>query len=787
MGGILGILKPFGSARGRASGKRRSRVQQPCVKPLEVRALMAASFQGLGANTNAAAVSADGSVVVGWVEIGKGPIYWTQKTGPVFLRDSSGNIYPGVATSVSGNGSVIVGGNFTSLSPNNQAFRWANDIAAPIPQLASAEASSANTVSTDGTIIVGDVQEPAAGWSPYMLTGANLEIIPLPAGDHSVNHTIMSANGSVVAGNAAVGGSPNELTWQWENGRLIQFPDGLHTGLGNGATAVSPDGSVVVGSIGSNGGGDGLTQAFEWANGVVTRLTWPAGYNTGSATAVSTGGTTIVGYMGTPGYAQNTTAFIWDQAGGVQELQQVLTTDDGLGSSLSGWTLTEATAITPDGNTIVGNGIDPEGQQEGWIVNLKPGGTGSGGTMTSLQASSLSPVYGQQVTLTATVSPAPGVSGTPTGSVTFYDGATDLGTASLIGNTATLPVTNLPVGTDGITASYGGDSQFGTSASSTRDVTVHQDGTSVILTPSANPGGFGQQITFTAVVSPFPPGGGTPTGSVTFYYLATDLGAAPLIGGTATLPVDTLPMGTDTIAASYGGDPNFLGKTSAPLNEVITHVTVKYGTQTTLATSPKTARIRQPVTLTATVKPTGPVSGSPAGTVTFMDGTTSLGTSSLRNGKAQLTTTNLPLGPNPIQAIYSGYQSFAGSKSLIVDETIGQSPTKTTLSSSRKSSTYGQSVTFSATVSATGRGKAVPVGSVTFLDGSKILGTMPLSAGKASFKTSVLAAGTHTIRVVYNGNGSFGPSSASLKQTVKQAKPSIVTALATLTEYGRLG
>ena len=66
---------------------------------------------------------------------------------------------------------------------------------------------------------------------------------------------------------------------------------------------------------------------------------------------------------------QPSAAFIWNQATGVQDLQQVLTTDDGLGSSLTGWTLTAATAITPDGNTIVGNGIDPQGQQEGWIAN----------------------------------------------------------------------------------------------------------------------------------------------------------------------------------------------------------------------------------------------------------------------------------------------------------------------------------------------------------------------------------------------------------------------------------
>ena len=65
----------------------------------------------------------------------------------------------------------------------------------------------------------------------------------------------------------------------------------------------------------------------------------------------------------------STLAFIWNQANGVQNLQQVLISD-GLGSALTGWTLTAATAITPDGNTIVGNGIDPQGNTEGWIANL---------------------------------------------------------------------------------------------------------------------------------------------------------------------------------------------------------------------------------------------------------------------------------------------------------------------------------------------------------------------------------------------------------------------------------
>jgi uncharacterized membrane protein len=184
----------------------------------------------------------------------------------------------------------------------------------------------------------------------------------------------MSANGAVVAG-YILGANNAPTAYQWTNSTLVQLPGS--TGLNSAATAVSPDGSVVVGqkSYGTNGD----MQAFEWtnANGVVTTLIWPAGYITGSATGVSTDGTTIVGEMSAPanggggGGGQSNAAFIWTQASGFQDLQQVLATDDGLGSELAGWTLTEATAITPDGNTIVGVGIGPQGQ-EGWIAQLNP-------------------------------------------------------------------------------------------------------------------------------------------------------------------------------------------------------------------------------------------------------------------------------------------------------------------------------------------------------------------------------------------------------------------------------
>ena len=126
------------------------------MSPLEVRALLA-SFQGLGANTTAAAVSADGSVVVGNVK-NQGPFYWTQGSGVVLLRDSSGNIYPGPLQS---NRRFRRWVRHRGRQPGyrlGDAFRWANGVAAPIPQLAGTAVNSiANSVSTDGTIIAGDI------------------------------------------------------------------------------------------------------------------------------------------------------------------------------------------------------------------------------------------------------------------------------------------------------------------------------------------------------------------------------------------------------------------------------------------------------------------------------------------------------------------------------------------------------------------------------------------------------------------------------------------------------
>ena len=116
-------------------------------------------------------------------------------------------------------------------------------------------------------------------------------------------------------------------------------------------------------------------------------------------------------------------------------------------------------------------------------------------------SSSVNPsVNGQSVTFTATVTAAAPGSGTPTSSVTFMDGSTALGSATLGSGKASFKTTSLAVGSQAITAVYGGDGNFTTSTSTALTQTVQEDTTATKLTSSVNPSVFGQSVTFTATV-----------------------------------------------------------------------------------------------------------------------------------------------------------------------------------------------------------------------------------------------------------------------------------------------
>ena len=205
-----------------------------------------------------------------------------------------------------------------------------------------------------------------------------------------------------------------------------------------------------------------------------------------------------------------------------------------------------------------------------------------------------------------------------------------------------------------------------------------------------NPSVYGQPLTFTATVSASSPGSGTPTGTVTFSVGSTVLGTATLSGGSASITTSSpLAVGNDTIKASYGGDTNF--KTSAG---TVVQTVDQDSTTTSLASSANPSVYGQSVTFTATVGANAPGSGTPAGSVTFTNGSTTLGTVTLSGGSASYSTTKLATGQATIMATYNGNASFITS-SASLSQTVNQDGTTTTVTSSPSTSVYGQSVTFS--------------------------------------------------------------------------------------------
>jgi len=382
-------------------------------------------------------------------------------------------------------------------------------------------------------------------------------------------------------------------------------------------------------------------------------------------------------------------------------------------------------------------------------------------TTSTTLASSLNPsVFGQSVTFTAAVTSSAGV---PTGTVTFKDGATTLGTGTVNNSgQATLATAALSGGPHTITAAYGGDTNFATSTSSAVAQTVGNATTMTTLNSSPNPSTFGQTVNFVAtVVGQY---GGAATGTVTFKKGTKVLGTASLVNGVATLPLSTLGTGSHTVTAVYGGDANSNGSTSSAITQ---NVVAKTATTTTLSSSLNPSFVGQLVTFTATVTPSG--AGTPTGSVTFKQGSTTLGSAPVTNGQAAYTTTYTTAGTRQITAIYSGDNNNLGSTSPILKQVVNKVlTTTTTLTSSQNPSTFEQMVIFTATVSSS-QGTPPDGETVTFKQGATVLGTGALSGGVASFSTSSLNAGTLTITAVYSGDATLATSSGTVKQTVKKA------------------
>ncbi len=270
------------------------------------------------------AVSSDGSTVVGGVSDGT----MNALDGLMSLGLPAGESPNGAtaALGVSGDGSVVVGS--TLFSGSGQAFRWTSatgfvSLAGDLP--GSGSPSLATSVSDDGQIIVGGFTDGERRAFRWTASGGGIDLGDLPGGD-----------------------------------------------MDSIANAVSADGDWVVGTASS---------AFLWseATGMVG-IGFPSPAET-TPFAVTDLGRAVVGRSDV--IAESTEAFVWTDSRGIEQLQGVLTSRFGLGPQLTDWILfsatdisadgrfiTGTTDISADGRFITGTGINPDGNQEAWLVRL---------------------------------------------------------------------------------------------------------------------------------------------------------------------------------------------------------------------------------------------------------------------------------------------------------------------------------------------------------------------------------------------------------------------------------
>jgi uncharacterized protein (TIGR03437 family) len=277
-------------------------------------------------------------------------------------------------------------------------------------------------------------------------------------------------------------------------------------------------------------------------------------------------------------------------------------------------------------------------------------------------SSSLNPSsLGQAVTFTAAVS---GSGNTPTGTVQFLDSATPLGTAAVSGGVAVFSTAALAAGSHFITAAYSGGAGYPPAQAS---ITQRVTALASTLTATANPPApvFGRPVTLTAAVGPAiaPTGFAPPTGQVTFalesgvlFAPPATLGTAPLASGGASLTINNLAVGSHLILVGYSGDSTW----SAATREI----SVTVSPAPTAATVSMTVVSGKPV-LTSAVSAVAPGSGTPTGTVRFIDtsNNAALANAALSGGSASATAPSTAAG-HPVTAVYSGDANFQGSTAV---------------------------------------------------------------------------------------------------------------------------
>jgi hypothetical protein len=363
-------------------------------------------------------------------------------------------------------------------------------------------------------------------------------------------------------------------------------------------------------------------------------------------------------------------------------------------------------------------------------------------TTTALVTSTGNPTLGDVITLTATVSSPDGI---PDGYVTFYNWRQTRGTVPLVSGVASVSMTVSSIELNDVSVVYHGSDGYVGSTSDKIILDIQKASTSTTLNSNPTSWVYGQLVNLSASVTstfgPIPDTRPATGGGMNFYSGPALIAQAYVYDGTGTAR-KMLGAGVYAVRAVYGGTTTF-----APSQSSITTVTVnRAATRTILRSSASTTTAGAPVTLTAETR--SDVSILPTGTVIFYDGANSIGTATIRDGQATLTTSALALGKHNLRAAYFGNGNYLGSTSSTIVQTVKYRAT-VSLAASAAQVTPLTAVTFSARVTAT---TGAPSGTVTFMDGAVPLATVTLAQGVARFTTTNLAYGRRQITAVYNGS-----------------------------------
>jgi hypothetical protein len=280
-------------------------------------------------------------------------------------------------------------------------------------------------------------------------------------------------------------------------------------------------------------------------------------------------------------------------------------------------------------------------------------------------SSSLNPApYGSTGTLKTTVKAVAPGSGTPTGTITFSEGEVTLATVQLSGANASYPLKGMAPGKHEIRATYNGDPNNQPSESAPILQTIVRTSTATALSSSLNPAPYGSTGTLKATVKAVAPGGGTPSGTVTFSEGSTVLANVSISSGVAKYALKALALGQHEILAAYSGDSNHEASET-----VLTQSIVRASTAVALTSTKNPAPHGSTATLKATVKAVAPGGGTPSGTVTFSEGSTVLASFPYSGTAVTYPLKSLSAGTHLITATYSGSGTYEPSKNMI-EQTI---------------------------------------------------------------------------------------------------------------------